>query len=32
MAEELGISTNKDSYEPLAGCHVYTNYLTRLAV
>ena len=34
MAEELGISRrNKlDSYEPLAGCQAYTNYLTRLAV
>jgi thiaminase len=33
MAEELGISRNKiESYEPLAGCHAYTNYLTRLAV
>ena len=21
-----------ESYEPLAGCHAYTNYLTRLAV
>jgi pyrroloquinoline quinone (PQQ) biosynthesis protein C len=33
MAEELGISKDKiESYEPLAGCHAYTNYLTRLAV
>jgi thiaminase len=35
MAEELGISGGRDrieSYEPLAGCHAYTNYLTRLAV
>lgn len=33
MAEELGISRKKiESYEPLAGCHAYTNYLTRLAV
>jgi thiaminase len=33
MAEELGISRNQlDSYEPLAGCQAYTNYLTRLAV
>ena len=40
MAEELGIinniisdSDNKvESYEPLAGCHAYSNYLTRLAV
>ena len=37
MAEELGIN-NSDSdnkielYEPLAGCHAYTNYLTKLAV
>jgi thiaminase len=33
MAEELGVSKGKiESYEPLAGCHAYTNYLTRLAV
>ena len=35
MAEELGISGSRDrieSYEPLAGCHAYSNYLTRLAV
>ena len=33
MAEELGISRGKiESYEPLAGCHAYTNYLTWLAV
>ncbi|MBV9666938.1 MAG: hypothetical protein JO327_02275 [Nitrososphaeraceae archaeon] len=39
MAEELGInniisdSDNKiELYEPLAGCHAYTNYLTKLAV
>ena len=35
LAQELGISDNRDkieSYEPLAGCHAYTNYLTRLAV
>jgi thiaminase len=33
MAEELGISRKKiESYEPSAGCHAYTNYLTRLAV
>jgi pyrroloquinoline quinone (PQQ) biosynthesis protein C len=33
MAEELGISKDKiESYKPLAGCHAYTNYLTRLAV
>jgi thiaminase len=33
IAEELGISRGKiESYEPLAGCHAYTNYLTRLAV
>jgi thiaminase len=35
MAEELGISSSRnklDSYEPLAGCQAYTNYLTRLAV
>ena len=40
MAEELGIINNIISdtnnkielYEPLAGCHAYTNYLTRLAV
>ena len=33
MAEELGISRGKlESYEPLAGCQAYTNYLTRLAV
>ncbi|MDF2770467.1 MAG: transcriptional regulator [Nitrososphaeraceae archaeon] len=33
MTEELGISREKiESYEPLAGCHAYTNYLTRLAV
>jgi thiaminase len=33
MAEELGISRSKlESYEPLAGCYAYTNYLTRLAV
>jgi thiaminase len=33
MAEELGVSRGKiESYEPLAGCHAYTNYLTRLAV
>jgi thiaminase len=33
MAEELGVSRSKlESYEPLAGCHAYTNYLTRLAV
>jgi thiaminase len=35
MAEELGINPidNKiELYEPLAGCHAYTNYLTKLAV
>jgi thiaminase len=38
MAEELGINNISDSdnkielYEPLAGCHAYTNYLTKLAV
>jgi thiaminase len=35
LAQELGISDSRDkieSYEPLAGCHAYTNYLTRLAV
>jgi thiaminase len=33
MAEELGIDKRKiESYEPLAGCQAYTNYLTRLAV
>lgn len=33
MAKELGISRSKiESYEPLAGCHAYTNYLTRLAI
>jgi thiaminase len=33
MAEELGIGRKKiESYEPSAGCHAYTNYLTRLAV
>jgi thiaminase len=31
MAEELGISRSKlESYEPLAGCHAYTNYLDLL--
>src|SRR6266508_3585020 len=33
MAKELGVSINgMESYEPLAGCNAYTNYLTRLAV
>jgi thiaminase len=35
MAEQLGISSSRNklySYEPLAGCQAYTNYLTRLAV
>ena len=35
LAQELGIRGGSDrieSYEPLAGCHAYTNYLTRLAV
>jgi thiaminase len=39
MAEELGINNISDNdnnkielYEPLAGCHAYTNYLTKLAV
>jgi thiaminase len=33
MAEELDIIHDKiESYEPLAGCNAYTNYLTRLAV
>lgn len=33
MAKELGVSVNGiESYEPLAGCNAYTNYLTRLAV
>jgi thiaminase len=33
MAKELGVSINGiESYEPLAGCNAYTNYLTRLAV
>ena len=33
MARELGVSINKlESYEPMAGCNAYTNYLTRLAV
>jgi hypothetical protein len=39
MAEELGINNiispidNKiELYEPLAGCHAYTNYFTKLAV
>src|SRR5918995_3700514 len=32
MAKELGIRSKIESYEPLAGCHAYTNYLTRLAV
>jgi thiaminase len=36
LAQELGIhgssSDRIESYEPLAGCQAYTNYLTRLAV
>ena len=33
MADELGLDKGKiESYEPLAGCQAYTNYLTRLAV
>jgi len=39
MAEESGMNniSNNDNnkielYEPLAGCHAYTNYLTKLAV
>ena len=32
MAEELGIRSKIESYEPLAGCQAYSNYLTRLAV
>jgi thiaminase len=41
MAKELGIGGDNDDnsignilqlYEPLAGCHAYTNYLTKLAV
>jgi thiaminase len=33
MAKELDVSVNGiESYEPLAGCNAYTNYLTRLAV
>lgn len=33
MAGELIIDKRKiEAYEPLAGCQVYTNYLTRLAV
>ena len=35
LAQGLGIRRGSDrieSYEPLAGCHAYTNYLTRLAV
>jgi thiaminase len=31
LANELGVTTtNLKSYEPLAGCQAYTNYLTRL--
>jgi len=30
---DIGYCSDKiESYEPLAGCHAYTNYLTRLAV
>src|ERR671937_625163 len=33
MAEELAVDETKiHDYEPLAGCHAYTNYLTKLAV
>jgi thiaminase len=33
LTKELGVSINGiESYEPLAGCSAYTNYLTRLAV
>jgi len=33
MANELRIDNEKkESYEPLAGCQAYTNYLTRLAI
>src|SRR3989442_85136 len=33
LTKELGVSINGiESYEPLAGCNAYTNYLTRLAV
>jgi len=39
MAEELGMNNISDNdnnkielYEPLAGCHAYTNYLTKLAI
>jgi thiaminase len=32
LANELNLNTNHlKSYEPLAGCQAYTNYLTRLA-
>ena len=35
LAQELAVSDIVDkieSYEPLAGCNAYTNYLTKLAV
>ena len=33
MANDLRIGNRKkESYEPLAGCQAYTNYLTRLAI
>jgi thiaminase len=33
MANELSIDNGKkESYEPLAGCQAYTNYLTKLAI